>query len=51
MKRVHRELAALMKSIHIQFDGQVKLRESSFEFDSDYVPVIHFAICPNDGKT
>ena len=51
MKRIHRELAALMKSLHSQFDGQVKLRESSFEFDGDDVPVIRFAICPNDGKT
>ena len=51
MKRVHRELAALMKSLHSQFDGQVKLRESSFEFYGDDVPVIRFAICPNDGKT
>mgnify|MGYP001791391364 FL=1 len=51
MKRVHRELAALMKNLHSQFDGQVKLRESSFEFDGDDVPVIRIAICPNDVKT
>ena len=47
MKRVHRELAALMKNLHSQFDGQVKLRESTFEFDSDDGLVIHVTICPN----
>ena len=50
MKRVHRELAALMKNLHSQFDGQVKLRESTFEFECDDIPVIRFAICPNDGE-
>ena len=50
MKRVHRELAALMKSLHGQFDDQVKLRESTFEFDGDDVPVIQITICLNDGK-
>ena len=44
MKRVHRDLAALLKSLHSQFDGQVKLRESSFEFDGDDVLVIRFTI-------
>ena len=48
MKRVHRELAALMKNLHSQFDDQVNLRESTFEFDGDDVPVIHITICPND---
>ena len=55
MKRVHRELAALMKNLHSQFDGQVKLRESTFELDDDNdddeVPVIRFSLCPNDGKS
>ena len=55
MKKVHRELAALIKNLHSQFDGQVKLRESTFELDDDNdddeVPVIRFSICPNDGKS
>ena len=54
MNRVHRELAALMKNLHSQVDGQLKLRESAFELDDDNddeVPVIRFTICPNDGKS
>ena len=54
MKKVHREWAALIKNLHSQFDGQVKLRESTFELDDDNddeVPVIRFSLCPNDGKS
>ena len=51
MKRVHRVLAALIKNLHSQFDGQVKLRESTFELDDDNDDVIRFSICPNNGKS
>ena len=50
VKRVHRELAALMKNLHSQFEDQVELRESTFEIDDDDGPVVRFTICPNDGK-
>jgi len=49
MPRIHREVATLMKNLKSQFDGQVKLKESTFDFESEDDCGLDFLISPNDG--
>lgn len=51
MPRIHREVATLMKNLKSQFDGQVKLKESTFDFESEDDCGLDFLISPNDGTS
>lgn len=46
MKRVHREVAALLKNMNSQFDGQVIIDVTNLEEGL----IIKLFICPNAGK-
>jgi len=51
MPRIHREVATLMKNLKSQFDGQVKLKESTFDFESEDDVVLTFSSVQMMGST